>query len=63
MLTKEWTLCWYTMRDKGDEAALKILRPLRMKDKFDHTRVGLDGANADELNLGTNTRTIPPRFS
>jgi len=47
LITKEWQTCWDTMRDVGDEEANKLLSSLVMKDRFDQSRVVLDGTNTD----------------
>ena len=48
---QEWSEVWTAMRDVGDESASKLLGALLIKDRFDSSRVGLDGVNSDGWNL------------
>ena len=43
IVTKEWAAIWDAMRDHGDEEASHLLGTLVMKDRFDASRVALEG--------------------
>jgi hypothetical protein len=49
--TKEWHAVWASMRDEGDDVANKLLGALLIKDRFDRSRVGLDGQTAEGWGL------------
>jgi len=51
IVTKEWIAVWDAMRDHGDEDAHHLLGPLIIKDRFDTSRVALDGCNSDGWTL------------